>query len=122
MQRADLPEPAELEDARALVKTLLAGALPPAQNLVELRDAVCAYVRVAKAHGQLAEQIISDLKRLALHAVARESGARQISELTDGIVRWCIEEYYGEPAAREAQRARGEGGAPDTTRTADGAA
>lgn len=102
MNPADLPSPTSLSRAAERLREMLAHAFPVASGEVTrdvegLRDAVCSYVRAAKSIGHDAQSIIGAVKRMAYESVARETRARDYAELTDGIVRWCVDEFYGTP-------------------------
>lgn len=66
-----------------------------ARNDEELRHAVLDYVRAAKAERRKPELVIVSLKRAIIDAAAARISYRAANELTDRVVRWFIDGYYG---------------------------
>ena len=67
----------------------------PARNDEDLRHAVLDYVRAAKAERRTQEMVIVSLKRAIFDAAAARISYRAANELTDRVVRWFIDAYYG---------------------------
>jgi len=67
----------------------------PASDENELRHAVLEYVRAAKAERRKPELVIVSLKRAVFDAAAAKISYRAANELTDRVVRWFIDGYYG---------------------------
>jgi hypothetical protein len=65
----------------------------------DLRHAVMDYVRTAKAERRTPEMVIVALKRAITDAAAARISYRAANELTDRVVRWFIDGYYGTDAA-----------------------
>jgi len=70
----------------------------PARDDDHLRHAVLAYVRNAKAERRTPEMVIVSLKRAIIDAAAARISYRAANELTDRVVRWFIDGYYGADA------------------------
>lgn len=70
----------------------------PARDDDDLRHAVMAYVRTAKAERRTPEMVIVSLKRAIIDAAAARISYRAANELTDRVVRWFIDGYYGTDA------------------------
>lgn len=74
----------------------------PARSDEELRHAVLDYVRAAKASRRTPELVMVSLKRAITDAAAARISYRAANELTDRVVRWFIDGYYGsDPAQNE---------------------
>jgi len=67
----------------------------PTRNDEDLRHAVLDYVRAAKASRRKPEWVIVSLKRAIIDAAAARISYRAANELTDRVVRWFIDGYYG---------------------------
>ena len=67
----------------------------PARDDEDLRHAVLDYVRTAKAQRITPEMVIVSLKRAIIDAAAARISYRAANELTDRVVRWFIDAYYG---------------------------
>ena len=67
----------------------------PGRDDEELRHAVLDYVRAAKASRRKPEWVIVSLKRAIVDAAAARISYRAANELTDRVVRWFIDGYYG---------------------------
>ena len=67
----------------------------PARDDEDLRHAVLDYVRTAKAERRTPEMVIVSLKRAITDAAAARISYRAANELTDRVVRWFIDGYYG---------------------------
>jgi hypothetical protein len=67
----------------------------PARDDEDLRHAVLDYVRAAKAERRTPELVIVSLKRAIIDAAAARISYRAANELTDRVVRWFIDAYYG---------------------------
>jgi hypothetical protein len=67
----------------------------PSREDEDLRHAVLDYVRAAKAERRSPETVIVSLKRAIIDAAAARFSYRAANELTDRVVRWFIDEYYG---------------------------
>ena len=61
----------------------------------DLRHAVLDYVRIAKEERRTPEMVIVSLKRAITDAAAARISYRAANELTDRVVRWFIDGYYG---------------------------
>lgn len=64
----------------------------------QLRHAVLDYARTAKAERRTPEMVIGSLKRAIIDAAAARISYRAANELTDRVVRWFIDGYYGADA------------------------
>ena len=75
---------------------LLRAALDGADDIRPLRDAVCRYVDTARERGDRVEHVIIDLKMemRAAGAVDRYATSQERA-LAEGVIRWCIERFYG---------------------------
>jgi hypothetical protein len=60
----------------------------------ELRDAVCAFVRVERHAGTRAEEVVIAVKRIIDLAELRPFRTLERRALTERLVTWCITEYY----------------------------
>jgi len=67
----------------------------PTRDDDDLRHAVLDYVRMAKAERRTPEMVIVSLKRAIIDAAAARISYRAANELTDRVVRWFIDGYYG---------------------------
>jgi hypothetical protein len=67
----------------------------PMRNDEDLRHAVLDYVRAAKASRRKPEWVMVSLKRAIIDAAAARISYRAANELTDRVVRWFIDGYYG---------------------------
>lgn len=67
----------------------------PARDDEDLRHAVMDYVRSAKAERRTPEMVMVALKRAITDAAAARISYRAANELTDRVVRWFIDGYYG---------------------------
>ena len=67
----------------------------PSRDDDDLRHAVLDYVRNAKAERRTPEMVIVSLKRAIIDAAAARISYRAANELTDRVVRWFIDGYYG---------------------------
>lgn len=83
------------EDLRQLFALSFA---EPARDDDDLRHAVLDYVRSAKAERRTPEMVIVSLKRAIIDAAAARISYRAANELTDRVVRWFIDGYYGADA------------------------
>jgi hypothetical protein len=88
-------DPADRTDLRQLFALSFS---EPARNDEDLRHAVLDYVRVAKAEKRKPELVIVSLKRAIIDAAAARISYRAANELTDRVVRWFIDGYYGADA------------------------
>ena len=70
----------------------------PTRDDDDLRHAVLDYVRTAKAERRTPELVIVSLKRAIIDAAAARISYRAANELTDRVVRWFIDGYYGADA------------------------
>ena len=70
----------------------------PARDDGDLRHAVMDYARAAKAERRTPEMVIVSLKRALIDAAAARISYRAANELTDRVVRWFIDGYYGTDA------------------------
>ena len=70
----------------------------PTRDDDDLRHAVLDYVRTAKAERRTPEMVIVTLKRAITDAAAARISYRAANELTDRVVRWFIDGYYGADA------------------------
>src|SRR4029450_3762651 len=61
----------------------------------DLSYQVLAYVWNAKAELRTPEMVIVSLKRAIIDAAAARISYRAANELTDRVVRWFIDAYYG---------------------------
>jgi hypothetical protein len=80
------------EDLRQLFALSFA---QPARDDEDLRHAVMDYVRAAKEELRTPEMVIVSLKRAIIDAAAARISYRAANELTDRVVRWFIDGYYG---------------------------
>jgi hypothetical protein len=71
----------------------------PSRDDDDLRHAVLDYVRTAKAERWTPEVVIVSLKRAIIDAAAARISYRAANELTDRVVRWFIDGYYGADAS-----------------------
>ena len=71
----------------------------PTRDDDDLRHAVLDYVRNAKAERRTPEMVIVSLKRAIIDAAAARISYRAANELTDRVVRWFIDGYYGADAS-----------------------
>jgi len=71
----------------------------PSRDDDDLRHAVLDYVRHAKAERRTPEMVIVSLKRAIIDAAAARISYRAANELTDRVVRWFIDGYYGAEAS-----------------------
>jgi hypothetical protein len=83
------------EDLRQLFAMSFA---EPTRDDEDLRHAVLDYVRIAKAERRTPELVIVSLKRAIVDAAAARISYRAANELTDRVVRWFIDAYYGADA------------------------
>jgi hypothetical protein len=67
----------------------------PTRGDDDLRHAVLDYVRNAKAERRTPEMVIVSLKRAIIDAAAARISYRAANDLTDRVVRWFIDGYYG---------------------------
>jgi len=67
----------------------------PARDDDDLRHAVLDYVRNAKEERRTPEMVIVSLKRAITDAAAARISYRAANDLTDRVVRWFIDGYYG---------------------------
>ena len=90
---------------RESLSALLRLALRSTRKADTLRDAVSRYVASARERGDRVERVIVDLKR-EIHAAAGVGRyvTKEEQALTECVVRWCIEGYYGPPARRDHDR------------------
>ena len=70
----------------------------PGRDDDDLRHAVMNYVRTAKAERRTPEMVIVSLKRAIIDAAAARISYRAANDLTDRVVRWFIDGYYGTDA------------------------
>ena len=84
------------EDLRQLFALSFA---QPARSDDDLRHAVLDYVRNAKAERLTPEMVIVSLKRAIIDAAAARISYRAANDLTDRVVRWFIDGYYGSDAS-----------------------
>ena len=93
----DLARPTSSETLSALLRS----AFRDAGDVAKLRDAVCRYVDAARARGEPVERVIVDLKQEMRAAGAiKDYAAKEERALAEGVIRWCIERYYGAASAR----------------------
>ena len=85
-------EGADRDDLRRLFAMSFA---EPGRNDEDLRHAVLDYVRAAKASRRKPELVIVSLKRAIIDAAAARISYRAANDLTDRVVRWFIDGYYG---------------------------
>ena len=77
----------------------------PSRNDEDLRHAVVDYVRTAKEERRTPETVMVTLKRAIIDAAAARLSYREANELTDRVVRWFIDAYYGaDPVPAERPR------------------
>jgi hypothetical protein len=91
-----------LAGGRDDLRQLFARALSTsARDEDDLRHAVLDYARSAKAERRTPELVMVALKRAITDAAAARISYRAANELTDRVVRWFIDGYYGSdgPAA-----------------------
>jgi len=88
------------QNDRADLSQLFATSFSEATDDDELRHAVLEYVRTAKAERRKPELVMVSLKRAILDAAAARISYRAANELTDRVVRWFIDGYYGADAAQ----------------------
>ena len=82
--------------SRASLPSRLRAALGAPGDVGTLRDVVCRYVDAARARGEPIERVIIDLKQELRAAGAIDRYAsKEERALGEGVVRWCIERYYG---------------------------
>jgi hypothetical protein len=82
--------------ARDQLRELLAlSFLHPGRADDDLRHAVQDYVRHAKAELGTPESVISALKRAITDEAVARSSYRAANELTDRVIHWSIEAFYG---------------------------
>ena len=81
-----------LRDALANLPRSAQDATSPAFDA--LREKVCAVVDDLKAKGMQAEHVVLAIKRIAASAQMGPSGW----QLSDAIVKWCLERYFKESA------------------------
>jgi hypothetical protein len=67
----------------------------PSRDDDDLRHAVLDYARAAKAERRTPELVIVSLKRAITAAAEAKISYRAANELTDRVVRWFIDGYYG---------------------------
>jgi len=67
----------------------------PTRDDDDLRHAVLDYVRAAKEERRTPEMVIVALKRAIIDAAAARISYRAANDLTDRVVRWFIDGYYG---------------------------
>jgi hypothetical protein len=67
----------------------------PARDDDDLRHAVLDYARAAKAERRTPEVVIGSLKRAIIDAAAARISYRAANELTDRVVHWFLDGYYG---------------------------
>ena len=81
---------------RESLSVLLRPALDGAVDTDTLRDAVCLYVAFARERGDRAERVMVDLKQQirAAAGMSRDVTTPEQS-LTERVIHWCIEGYYG---------------------------
>jgi hypothetical protein len=60
----------------------------------ELRESVCRFVRVQRAAGTRAEEVVIAVKRIIDLAELRPFRTLERRALTERVVTWCISEYY----------------------------
>jgi hypothetical protein len=80
------------------LRQLFALSFTEARDDDDLRHAVMDYVRTAKAERRTPEMVIVSLKRAIIDAAAARISYRAANELTDRVVRWFIDGYYGTDA------------------------
>ena len=80
------------EDLRKLFALSFA---EPNRDDEDLRHAVLDYVRNAKEERRTPEMVIVSLKRAIIDAAAARISYRAANDLTDRVVRWFIDAYYG---------------------------
>lgn len=68
-------------------------ARPPVQ-LDLLRSAVCDYVSTRKGIGDPPEQVLAQVKSIAVLALTSRDVRADATSLVEQVVRWCIDEYY----------------------------
>jgi len=90
-------EGADREDLRRLFAMSFS---EPSRSDEDLRHAVLDYVRAAKASHRKPEWVITSLKRAIIDAAAARISYRAANELTDRVVRWFIDGYYGPDAVQ----------------------
>ena len=91
-------DPADQDDLRQLFATSFT---EPVRD-EDLRHAISSYVREAKAKRRKPELVIVSLKRAIIDAAAAKISYRAANDLTDRVVRWFIDAYYGtDPAGSD---------------------
>jgi hypothetical protein len=88
-----------VQNDRADLSQLFATSISESTDYDELRHAVLDYVRMAKAERRKPELVMVSLKRAIIDAAAARISYRAANELTDRVVRWFIDGYYGSDAA-----------------------
>lgn len=96
--QAELPLEGRV-DGRDDLRELFASSLSTAVgNEDALRHAILHVARTAKAERRGPELVIGSLKRAIIDAAAARISYRAANELTDRVVRWFIDGYYGSDA------------------------
>ena len=85
-----------VQNDRGALRQLFATSFSePARDEERLRHAVLDYVRAAKEECRKPELVMVTLKRAIVDAAAARISYRAANELTDRVVRWFIDGYYG---------------------------
>lgn len=92
----DLPDPIIREQRARLLRSLGRAARTHDADFHELQGAVCEIVDRARADGRTPESLIIFFKRELEQTVKQDIDRVEYAALTDRIVRWCIERYYGD--------------------------
>jgi hypothetical protein len=84
----------ELPPSEPLRQLLGQAFIEPTRADEDLRAAVCDYVRDAKARKNTPEKVLIVLKRTVADVAVARFSYRTMNDLTERVVRWCIDAYY----------------------------
>lgn len=89
----------QAEELRLLFRHTFMGARPgEVLDLGPLQHHVCAYVRSAKARGEMPERIIGELKQMLSSEMRSDASSALQRRVRDALIRWCLDEYFQRPA------------------------
>jgi hypothetical protein len=71
----------------------------PDQDLMPLREAVCAFVATLRDRGLPPERTLVAVKDVMGSVHASPQHLERLREITSLITKWCVEEYYGSSPA-----------------------
>jgi hypothetical protein len=95
-----VPQDALVRSGDRLLTQISRALSAPAADRTSLRLAVHAFARATRDADTLPEHALIELKRAIREESASRASYRVANSVTDEVVRWFIEAYYGMGAAR----------------------